>query len=131
MVSYREKKISQRISVMDRTASDRAWDMGRGAAGGAVLLAAVGFMWGGWTTQGTHLETVKSASSNAVVAALAPICADSFSRGVNANEQKTEMMKVSSWNRGDFIAKGGWATAPGSTAPNNSVAKACAELLSK
>ena len=29
---------------MDRSTTDRAWDIGRGAAGGAVLLAAIGFM---------------------------------------------------------------------------------------
>jgi hypothetical protein len=116
---------------MDRTTSDRAWDIGRGAIGGAAILAAIGFLWGGWTTEGKHLDAVKAASNSAVVAALAPICVDSFSKGANATEQKAEMMKVSSWNRGDFIAKGGWATVPGTTAPNSAVAKACAELLSK
>lgn len=116
---------------MDRTTTDRAWDFGRGAAAGAVVLAAIGFWWGGWTTQGKHLDAVKSASNSAVVAALAPICVDAFSKEADAASQKVEMMKVSAWNRGDFIAKGGWATAPGTTTPNSAVAKACAELLSK
>jgi len=116
---------------MDRSTTDRAWDIGRGAAGGAVLLAVIGFMWGGWTTQGTHLDALKVAADTAVVTALTPICVDSFSKSANAGEQKVEMMKASSWNRGDFIAKGGWATTPGATAPNSAVAKACADLLSK
>ncbi len=116
---------------MDPAMTDRAWDVGRGAVGGAVLLAAVGFLWGGWTTEGKHLDAVKAASGAAVVTALAPTCVDSFLKGANAGEQKAEMMKASSWNWGDFIAKGGWATAPGTTAPNSAVAKACADLLSK
>ena len=116
---------------MDRSTTDRAWDIGKGAAGGAVLLAVIGFTWGGWTTQGKHLDALKVASDAAAVTALAPICVDAFSKGANAGDQKAEMMKASSWNRGDFIAKGGWATAPGTTAPNSAVAKACAELLSK
>ena len=96
-----------------------------------MLLAAIGFMWGGWTTQGKHLDALKAASEAAVVTALAPICVNSFSKSANAGEQKAEMMKASSWNWGDFIAKGGWATTPGTTAPNSAVARACADLLSK
>jgi hypothetical protein len=116
---------------MDRSTTDRAWDTGRGAVGGAVLLAAVGFLWGGWTTQGKHLDAVRTASDSAVVAALAPICVDSFMKGANSSDQKIELMKANTWSRGTFIEKGGWATAPGSTIPNAAVARACADLLSK
>jgi hypothetical protein len=116
---------------MDRSTTDRAWDIGKGAAGGAILLAIIGFMWGGWTTQGKHLDALKVATDTAVVTALAPICVDSFLKGADASAQKAEMMKASAWNRGDFIAKGGWATVPGATAPNSAVAKACADLLAK
>lgn len=116
---------------MDRSNTDRAWDFGRGAVAGAIALAAIGFWWGGWTTQGTHLTAIKVASEAATVAALAPLCVDSFLKGANAGEQKIEMMKASSWNRGAFIEKGGWATLPGATTPNTAVAKACADLLAK
>jgi hypothetical protein len=116
---------------MTWTTTDRAWDFGRGAATGAIVLTAIGFFWGGWTTQGSHLTAVKAASDAAVVSALAPLCVDSFLKGVNAGEQKSEMMKVSAWNRGAFIEKGGWATMPGATTPNTAVAKACADLLAK
>jgi hypothetical protein len=49
-----------------------------GAFGGAVALAMVGFGWGGWVTGGSAELTAKTRSENAVVAALAPICATQF-----------------------------------------------------
>ena len=41
-----------------------------------------------------------------------------------------ELKKVSSYQQGSFIEKGGWATLPGSDTANSSVARACAEMLS-
>jgi hypothetical protein len=35
----------------------------------------------------------------------------------------------SSWDRRAIIEKGGWATMPGSDAPNSAVASACADEL--
>ena len=46
-----------------------------GAAGGAIALAIVGFMWGGWVTGGTAEQTARTRADAAVVTALAPICA--------------------------------------------------------
>ena len=52
----------------------------RSAARGAVALAIVGFGWGSWVTGGSAGLTAKTRSENAVVAALAPICATQFSK---------------------------------------------------
>ena len=41
-----------------------------------------------------------------------------------------ELKKVSSYQQGPFIEKGGWATLPGSDNANSAVARACAEMLS-
>jgi hypothetical protein len=38
-------------------------------------------------------------------------------------------MKVSSWQQGSFVQKGGWATLPGSDSGNSALAQACANLL--
>jgi hypothetical protein len=41
----------------------------------------------------------------------------------------TEFQKTASWRQTEFIEKGGWATASGSTTPLAAVAKACADQL--
>jgi hypothetical protein len=63
-------------------------------------------------------------------AALSPICVDKFQRSAEASTNMTELKKVSSYQQGSFIEKGGWATLPGSDAANSSVAQACANMLS-
>jgi hypothetical protein len=101
-----------------------------GAVGGAVALAIIGFAWGGWTTAGSAEITAKQSASNAVVAALAPICLDQFQRSADASVKQAELLKVSGWQQGAYVEKAGWATMPGSTAPDTAVAKACAGLIS-
>lgn len=100
-----------------------------GAVGGAVALAIVGFTWGGWLTGATAETQAKQRSERAVVMALAPICADKFRKQADATANLVELKKVSSWQQGSFVEKGGWATMPGSTASDSGVASACAEIL--
>ncbi|KRE12515.1 hypothetical protein ASE66_18460 [Bosea sp. Root483D1] len=100
-----------------------------GAVGGAIALAVIGFTWGGWVTQSTAEREAKARSNAALVAALSPICVVRFQQQNNATEQLVELKKISSWQQGDFIAKGGWATMPGSSSPDSDVAKACAAAL--
>ncbi len=101
----------------------------QGAAAGAVATIFLGFNWGGWVTGGTAKEMVQKSTSRAVVSALAPICVDKFNRQTNAAASLVELKKVSSWQQGSFIEKGGWATMPGTTAPDSDVARLCAETL--
>lgn len=100
-----------------------------GAIAGAVALWIVGFSWGGWTTSATASAQAKSQSDKAVVLALAPICVDRFKQSTDAPANLVELKKASTWQRGDFIVKGGWAKMPGATAADPTVASACAELL--
>jgi hypothetical protein len=104
-----------------------------GAAGGALALAFIGFNWGGWVTGGAAETLARSRAETAVVAALSPFCVDKFQQAANAPANLAEMKKMSSGThaveQGNFIEKGGWATAPGSTEPNSAVARACAEAL--
>jgi hypothetical protein len=102
-----------------------------GAAGGAIALAIVGFMWGGWVTGGNAENLARTRAETAVIAVLAPICVDKFRQDAGAVANLAEMRKISySWEQSRFVEKGGWATAPGSTEPNSAVARACAETLS-
>ena len=102
----------------------------QGAAAGAVVTLVVGFNWGGWVTGGTAKDMVQRSSTTAVVAALSPICVDKFQHSAEAANNMAELKKVSAYQQGSFIEKGGWATLPGSDAANSAVAQACANMLS-
>ena len=100
-----------------------------GACGGAVALAIIGFNWGGWVLGATAEQNAKRAASAAVVAALAPICADKFRQNADAGANLAEMQKINVWQQGAYLEKGGFATLPGASLPDSAVARACAELL--
>jgi hypothetical protein len=101
----------------------------QGIAVGAIATAVIGFYWGGWVTGGTAQQNSKRAADTAVVAALAPICVDNFQRAAGATLNLVELKKISSWQQGSFIEKGGWATMPGTSSIDSTVARACAEML--
>jgi hypothetical protein len=68
----------------------------------------------------------------AVVDALTPVRIARFEAQADAVAKLAEFRKIStSWDKQSFIEKGGWATTPGSAAPNSDVATACAEKLGK
>jgi hypothetical protein len=102
-----------------------------GVVGGAIALAIVGFTWGGWVTGGTAESSATQRANSAVVAALAPVCADKFKNTADAAANLTALKKIESWQQGDYVEKGGWAILPGSNPPAQvtAVAKACAILL--
>src|SRR6476659_7834876 len=50
----------------------------QGAAAGAVATMFVGFYWGGWSLGSTANKMAIERSELAVIAALAPVCADKF-----------------------------------------------------
>ena len=100
-----------------------------GAVGGAIALAVIGFSYAGWVTGGSANEMARQRADTAVVAALAPICAERFRLHANAGANLVALKKENSWQQGAFVEKGGWATLPGSALPNAAVARACAEML--
>ena len=102
----------------------------QGIAFGAVAAMTIGFFWGGWVTGGTAKEMVQRSTTTALVSALAPICVDKFQHSAEAAVNIVELKKVSTYQQGSFIEKGGWATLPGSDNANSAVARQCAEMLS-
>jgi hypothetical protein len=100
-----------------------------GAMGGAAALAIIGFTWGGWVSQSRALEISDERSSTAVVEALTPICVAAYRKDANAQTQRMALSKASSWERGDFVAKAGWAEIPGMKTVNMPMARACAEII--
>ena len=101
----------------------------QGAAGGAILLAVIGFTWGGWVTKGPADAQASQQARAEVVAALTPICVDNFRRSADPATALTEFKKTSSWGQGSYVEKAGWATMPGSQTPDSTLARACAEKL--
>ncbi len=100
-----------------------------GAAGGAVVLAVIGFTLGGWVTGGTAQTMADEAAQEAVVARLAPICIEQFNQ-ISEKDQKLQKLKdTSSWERSDYVIKQGWATMPGEKDPDSKVADKCADML--
>jgi hypothetical protein len=101
-----------------------------GAAGGAIALAILGFTWGGWMTTGTANKLADQRADSAVVAILTPICVDKFQQNGDATANLSALKKISSsWEQGNFVEKGGWATRPGANSPDYVLARACAEKL--
>ena len=100
-----------------------------GAVIGATAISVVGFSSFGWTLGSTAERMAKERAQTAVVDVLAPICVEKFQHQADAATKLIEFKKVSSWDRRSFIEKGGWATTPGTDAPNSAVVTACAERL--
>jgi hypothetical protein len=103
-----------------------------GVVAGAIVMAVVGFWALGWTLGSSAERMARDRADIAVVDALTPVCVARFEAQADAAAKLTELKKIStSWDQQSFIEKGGWATTPGSTAPNSEVATACAEKLGK
>jgi hypothetical protein len=100
----------------------------QGAAAGAVATMVVGFYWGGWSLGSTADKMAKERSDMAVVAALAPVCADKFRALPDADAKKVTLSKVDSWKRRDEFPKE-FVTLPGESYPSSALVDACYTLL--
>jgi hypothetical protein len=100
----------------------------QGAAAGAVAAIVIGFNWGGWSLGSTADKMAKERSELAVVAALAPVCADKFRAQPDAAAKTVALSKVDSWKRADQFPKE-FVTLPGETYPSSALANACYTLL--
>jgi hypothetical protein len=100
----------------------------QGAVAGAVATIFIGFNWGGWSLGSTASKMAKDQSELAVVAALAPVCADRFRAQPDAAVKTIALSKVDSWKRVDELPKE-LVTLPGETFPSSTLAAACYALL--
>src|SRR5579872_7327757 len=100
----------------------------QGVAAGAVATMVVGFSWGGWSLASTADKMAKEQSNLAVVAALAPVCADKFRAQPDAAAKTVALSKVDSWKRAEEFPKE-FVTLPGETYPNSALVDACYALL--
>mgnify|MGYP001577555008 CR=1 FL=1 len=102
----------------------------QGAAAGCALTLIVGFGWGGWQLHSKAEKMAQDKANSAVVAVLAPICADKFQHAAGAPATLVKLKATDSWKQDTFVTDGGWATFPGSE-PNRNVAEACAKMLNE
>jgi hypothetical protein len=100
----------------------------QGAAAGAIATMFVGFFWGGWSLASTADKMAKERSDLAVVAALAPVCADKFRALPDAEAKQVALSKVDSWKRRDEFPKE-IVTLPGESYPSSALVEACYTLL--
>ena len=96
-----------------------------GAIAGAIIAMIIGFAWGGWTTAGT----TQKISDEAVLASHAAICVAQFMQEPKHEEKFKEFGELSTYQRAEFIEKGGWGKMPGQEKADYDVARACADGL--
>ncbi len=99
------------------------------AIGGAIVLAIIGFKWGGWVTGGTAQSTAEDTAENAVLDRLSPICVEQFNQDSGKDQKLIAMKEGNSWERGNYVEKQGWATMPGEKNPDSRVAERCGNML--
>jgi len=100
----------------------------QGAAAGAVATMVVGFYWGGWSLSSTANKMATERSELAVIAALAPVCAEKFRALPDAEAKQGALSKVDSWKRRDEFPKE-FVTLPGGSYPSSALVDACYTLL--
>jgi hypothetical protein len=105
--------------------SPAAW----GAVTGAVAISILGFAQFGWVTGGSAERMAQQRAEIALVNGLVPVCVDRFQHQPEAAARMAQLRQVSTWDRRQFVERGGWATMPGSTSPNSPLASACADRL--
>jgi hypothetical protein len=100
-----------------------------GATGGAILTIIIGFAWGGWVTGGTARTMAEEKADAAVIDRLTPICVARFNQDPEKDQKLKELKETSSYQRGEYIEKQGWAKIPGEEKPDSKVAEKCAEQI--
>ncbi len=104
-----------------------------GVIAGAILLAIIGFNFGGWMTGAAAKEHASARVELAKVEMLTTICVAQFQKDPKATASLAELMAKDRWDQADYVSKGGWATMPGGGVgePSRAVTEACAKTLAK
>jgi hypothetical protein len=89
----------------------------------------VGFSYFGWMLGSSAERMAAERADRAMVVGFVPICVDRFRQQPDAAVRLGQFKQVSTWQRREFVERGGWATVPGSERPNGMVASACADAL--
>ena len=96
---------------------------GWGLVCGAVIAMIIGFGWGDWSTA----ATTQKISEEAVLVSQAAICVGQFMKQSNHEAKLKELGEVSSYQKANFIEKGGWDIMPGQEKADYGVSRSCAD----
>jgi hypothetical protein len=101
------------------------------AAGCVAATLVLGFGPFGWVSGGTAHKRIDEAASNARQELATAVCVEEFMQAKDANATLAKIMEASWYERGELVAKGGWATMPDRKEPNSIVATMCAAQLAE
>ncbi|MBI4087859.1 hypothetical protein HY418_00540 [Candidatus Kaiserbacteria bacterium] len=119
----------EKIVMSTKQTTGRPWGaMIWGFVAGALVLAIVGFTWGGWYGPGGAENYAQKTADAAVASALAPICAEQFVRTATADE-KEAFVKAASYERGNAVEKA--VKLPGLKSMGGLLKGVCAEEVVK
>ena len=100
-----------------------------GAGIGAIVLAIVGFSWGGWMTSGSAKDMSNKQSTAAVAAVLTPYCVEMSKSDPKKADVLAELDAAAKFRRRGVIEEAGWATPLGAEKPDRALAEACQAAL--
>ena len=92
-----------------------------GIIGGAAITMLIGFNLGGWSTS----SSTEKMNAEAVLASQSAICVAQFTKQPNGQDKLKEFQKIESYQRSEFIEKGGWDKMPGQKEASSGVSNAC------
>lgn len=96
---------------------------------GSGATAFLGFSYGGWTTVGSANAIAAQQTKLGVADALAPYCIER-AKADPTYASKLEALKAgNSYNQTAIIQDSGWATLPGTSEPDTTLAASCQVLL--
>ncbi len=101
------------------------------AIGGAIVLAIIGFNWGGWVSGVTAREMAEEMAADAVVDRLTLICVAQFTQDPEQAQKINELKKKGFFDRQKYVENQGWATMLDETKPDSKVADACTDQILK
>jgi hypothetical protein len=93
------------------------------------LTILVGFVWGGWVTDGSARRLAGEMAEDAVIERLAPICVAQFNQDPGKDQKLKDLGETSSYQRRSYVQDQGWATMPGDEGPDRKVVDECIRLL--
>lgn len=96
---------------------------------GAVTATILGFTWGGWTTGGNAKKMAMNFASEEVTQAMVPVCLDMSAADPERIAKLAAIQAATGYSRSKEIMNAGWATLPGTEAPNRDLAEACIDEL--